>query len=423
MLNSLIFVKILKLRAPVAQRTEQVPSKDEMGVRFSPGAPTILLRAGKILLTVKKILLSILILSLLLPAQSLAIEDPRLAVNNKFGIHIIDPRDLDDAARLVNSSEGEWGYVTFVVREDQMELAHWRGVFDRLYFLKLIPIVRIAAVQSENGWQKPNLENIDKWVNFLDKLYWPIANRYIVIGNEPNHAKEWGGEINPEEYANYLIEFSTKLKKRSPDFFVLQAGFDASAINAPGKTMSEVTFIENMLEVEPNIFEYIDGWSSHSYPNPNFSGSEKDSGRGSVKTYEWELNLLKKYGVLKELPIFITETGWAHNANGIYDEYIDTGKISELLTYAYNEVWNKDDRVVAVTPFLLSYSSAPFDMFSWKDSLGNFYNFYYDLSNMTKVKGKPKEAPIMSINPPITGSYLMCVVTEVRLVLNRNMYR
>ena len=64
--------------------------------------------------------------------------------------------------------------------------------------------------------------------------------------------------------------------------------------------------------ISPNYFENIDGLSSHSYPNHGFIGTPKEIGQHSIRGYLWELNLLKKLGVQKELPVFITETGWPH---------------------------------------------------------------------------------------------------------------
>lgn len=64
------------------------------------------------------------------------------AKNNKFGIHIMDEHDLVDAANLVNSNGGEWGYVTIVIRDDQLNRDRWQSVFNQMRRLKLIPIVR-----------------------------------------------------------------------------------------------------------------------------------------------------------------------------------------------------------------------------------------------------------------------------------------
>jgi hypothetical protein len=153
--------------------------------------------------------------------------------------------------------------------------------------------------------------------------------------------------------------------------------------------MSEEEYLRKMLIHNPNAFNYVDGWSSHSYPNPNFSGSESEKGRGTVATYEWELEILKSLGIEKDFSVFITETGWAHN------------KESKVLA---NNVWN-DKRIVAVTPFVLSYKEAPFDIFSWRKKEGGFYNFYFDVQKIVKVAGRPIQvvkAKLLSIVfPPV----------------------
>jgi hypothetical protein len=315
----------------------------------------------------------------------------------------LDENDIPDAANLVNSSGGDWGYVTLVIRKDERDTSRWQAVFDKIRRLHLIPIIRVATRQEGGGWEKPNIDEIDGWVSFFNSLNWVVKNRYVVIGNEPNHALEWGGEINPEEYANYLYTFSQKLKNSEEDYFVLPSGFDASAPNG-GATLSEVEYLKRMLEFQPSLFNNIDGWVSHSYPNPGFSGSQDDKGRGTVTTFEWELELLKSLGVAKDLPIFITETGWAHDMNGIDINNLDTGSISSKLKTAYQTAWNKEN-VVAVTPFILNYQKEPFDKFSWKKKDGGFYSFYDEIKNLPKLKGNPNQ--IVSVNilslllPPI----------------------
>ena len=51
----------------------------------------------------------LVILIVLLPAHVAAAYDPLSVPNNRFGIHIVDPNDVADAAKLVNSSKGDWG--------------------------------------------------------------------------------------------------------------------------------------------------------------------------------------------------------------------------------------------------------------------------------------------------------------------------
>lgn len=200
-------------------------------------------------------------------------------------------------------------------------------------------------------------------------------------------ATEWGGKINPEEYADYLIAFSEKLKEASENFFVLPAGLDASAPNDK-KHMSESVFLKRMVAQNKNVFDFVDGWNSHSYPNPNFSGSETETGQGTIKTFEWELEYLKTLGVAKNLPVFITETGWAHDMENGNNGYKNSNLIGDKLTSAFESAWD-NKKIVAITPFILNYQGKPFDVFSWKKADGSFYDFYYEIQSMAKTKGEP----------------------------------
>lgn len=327
-----------------------------------------------------------------------AIYDPLSVPNNLFGIHIADVNDIGEAATLVNSSGGDWGYVTFVITKGERDSERWKIIFEKMRDLHLIPIVRVATRSILIGWEKPSLDEIDGWVSFLDSLPWPTKNRYVIIANEPNQAKEWGGVVSPEDYADYLATFSLKLKSASNKFFVLPSGLDASAPNS-FFTMDEELFIRRMLTREPQIFDFIDGWTSHSYPNPKFSGSEYDQGRKTIRTYQWELELLKKLGIKKDFPIFITETGWVNT--------IGEAAVSQKFKFAFENVWT-DKNIVAITPFILNYQGGPFDVFSWKNSQAEYYDFYYQIKSLPKKEGfpilEPKPTPTPTPTPVPTPS-------------------
>ena len=323
----------------------------------------------------------------------IALNDPLLIPNNKFGIHILNENDLQDAANLINSSGGDWGYVTVVITEAERDHGRWQRIFDKMRRLHLIPIVRIATKPQDGIWVSPRVEEIENWATFLNSLNWVVQNRYVVIYNEPNHAKEWGGKIDPGEYATYLKTFSQKLKDKSPDFFVLPAGIDASANNS-NETMNETKFLTEMLKKEPDVFNHVDGWTSHSYANPDFSGIATERGKGTVTSYDWELAYLESLGINKDFPIFITETGWS-NRNLTEEE------IGKRLEYAFSNVWI-DKRIVAVTPFVLNYTAPPFDVFSWKKSDQSFYSFYNVVKNLTKIKGEP----IQEVRGKILGVFV-----------------
>lgn len=305
--------------------------------------------------------------------------------NNRFGIHIFDENDLSDAAALVNSNGGSWGYVAMVIREDERDIARWSRVFTKMKSLKLIPIIRIATTIDGENWRKPDIYQAKPWAIFLDSLPWPTKKRYVQLFNEPNHAKEWGGSTNPSEYTKIARKYWEELNRRSFDFFVLPAGFDQAAPNS-SSTMDEAKFLDEMYQSDPLIFTIFDGWASHSYPNPGFLGSPTDTGRGTIKGYEWETLYLQKYNLRQNIPIFITETGWVYTSR-------TKDKIDDWYRIAFENVWD-DPKIQAVTPFLLSYNSPPFNVFSWKNpATGQFYSQYNVIKSIPKSAGEPELAP------------------------------
>ncbi|MBI4067703.1 hypothetical protein HY407_04945 [Candidatus Gottesmanbacteria bacterium] len=332
---------------------------------------------------------TIFILFLSLPHVSFAIIDPLATPNNRFGIHIVEPNDISDAARLINSNGGDWGYITLVIDQNDRNISKWQDIFDNLRRHHLIPLVRISTQLEGNYWQKPNPNDISSWADFLDRLNWVVKNRYIIIFNEPNHAKEWGNSINPSEYAQILSTFHDTLKAKSDDFFILPGGLDASAPTGK-ETMDETTFLKSMQEAVPDIFAKIDGWTSHSYPNPGFVGSPYSLGKGTIRTYLWEKNLLSTLGVDRPLPIFITETGWPHREGSNFQSaYLSSATVASYLATAFSSVWTQSD-IVAITPFIFNYPSFPFDNFSWKKPDGSgFYEQYDLIQNLPKERGQP----------------------------------
>ncbi len=320
-----------------------------------------------------------------------AIYDPLSVPNNKFGIHIIQatPDESSPAATLVNTG-GDWGYITFLIQSNDRNESKWQEFFNDLRRRHLIPIVRLATKPLNAHWEVPYEKEYEAWANFLDSLNWPVKNRYVIIYNEPNHGKEWGNFVDAKKYAKVLDQTITALKLKNRDFFVLNSGFDASAPPKPPQYEDQVIFMKQMEEAVPGIFNKLDGWVSHSYPNPGFVGSPNASGRGTVRTYVWELQLLKQFGVTKNLPVFITETGWKHSEGVIHNSFLPSPEtLSNYFTLAFNNAWN-NSRIVAVTPFLLSYQDTPFDHFSFKKyNLNEFHPHYQIISKLPKISGKP----------------------------------
>lgn len=317
--------------------------------------------------------------------------------NNKFGMSLAQPNtdQFIEVHNLVNSNGGDWGYVTLIIEEKDRNREKWQGIFNQLRQYHLIPIIRLATSAEGENWRRPEPEDAQSWVEFLDSLNWVVKNRYIVLFNEPNHGSEWGGEVDAKSYGKVALEFSKKLKEKNKDYFIMLAGMDASAPSWMPGLEDEEKFLEKMFSVGndlrvvpvghdgPTLQTYIDGLASHSYPNPAFAGSPYASGRGTIRNYEWELALLKELGVSKELPVFITETGWKRGSENV---------VAENFQVAFNQVWGPDSRVVAVTPFVLDYQGEPFLEFSWKKlNSSEYYPQYSTVGAMSKIKGEPEQ--------------------------------
>jgi len=347
--------------------------------------------------TIIAILLIVILLAVGKKEASATFEkiDPQ---NNKFGIHlaVVSDEDLEDAASLVNSSGGDWGYVTVVMEEKDRNREKWQKTFDRMRELHLIPIVRLATYLEDDHWQKPSPDEASSWAEFLNSLNWVVKNRYVVLFNEPNHAKEWGDKIDPAGYGQVALEFARKLKEKNPDFFVMLAGFDAAAPHKLPDFEDEELFLRRMFVSLPNwgqeLISLLDGWASHSYPNHGFIGSPYDWGRNSIRTYLWEINLLGKFNAGNNLPVFITETGWPHvEGISLQRGYYSQKQVAENFRLLFTQLIH-DPKVIAITPFILNYQSDLFDNFSWrKPASREFYPQFEVVQQLNKTEGKPKQ--------------------------------
>ncbi len=314
-------------------------------------------------------------------------ESPANPKNNKFGLYIYaeNSKYVKIADELVNSNGGDWGYVLLPYNIRDRDESKWSRVFNDLHKKHLIPIVQLYDVQIDTY-----KEDTTKAARFLNSFVWPVKERYISVYNEPNDKRFWRDELNPGQYADVLDYTIGAFKQENTGFFMLNGALNASLPNNPAQGyMSAENFIRELNKQEPGIFEKLDGWASHSYPQPNFSGSPSATGWWSIRAYEEELKVLKEIGVKKDLPVFITETGWAHAEGDSYNNsYVSSQRAGEYMKEAYEKVWLPDSRVRAVTPFTIYYRP-PNDHFAWVDEDLKPYAQYDIIKNMEKTAGTP----------------------------------
>jgi hypothetical protein len=315
-----------------------------------------------------------------------AFESP----NNKFGIHLAvpDQNDLIAAANLVNSRGGDWGYVTMVMQDDDLDQDKWQNIFDQLRELHLIPLIRLATHLEGESWGRPTADQARTWANFLDSLNWVVKKRYVILFNEPNHASEWGGRVDPASYYEVAEAFIAALKDKNPDFFVLLAALDAAAPHQPPQYESESAFLRPLQDLLPRV----DGWASHIY-----QGGEP---------FKKDLNL----------PVFVTEAGLSHAEGVQYDKKLPPAAKIVQPTLSLLQKLVANQRVMAVTPFILNYQAEPFDHFSWqKLNSSDFYPQYAAVQNLPKVAGQPEQIQLFSLESTLPQKLLVDSTYQIPL--------
>lgn len=277
-----------------------------------------------------------------------------------LGIHILHPGEIGEAVELIKTDDNreQWNYVTIPLSLEDLERHdEWQAAFDEAKKHKINPVVRLTSRFDPDlgAWTIPTRGEIIQLFRFLSELNWPRDAKLIIAFNEPNHASEWGGKLDPASYAQALQFVIDWAHTEFNGYRVLPAGMDLAAPNG-GETMEAFAYLSGMVAAEPEIFTRIDYWNSHSYPNPAFSSSPAASGQNSLRGYQYELDWLAQRGVEKK--VLITETGWEANAKTL-------PHLAEWYAQA-REIW-EDTRVLAVTPFVMRGDPGPFARFSMID--------------------------------------------------------
>ncbi|MDD2224732.1 MAG: hypothetical protein PHP97_01040 [Candidatus Shapirobacteria bacterium] len=344
---------------------------------------------------------------------SLFFNSPILASDNTFGLHLSQTEDIHSAAKIINSQNGDWGWATVVIQTNNLDKNTWQNFFDNCRKDHIIPIIRIATIGEGENWKVPDYSDIDHVVSFFNSLNWPTQEQHVILFNEINHGSEWGGGVDIKDFVDKSSYAAKKFKEANPNFFIISCGLDLVAPEEPPKYKSAENVYKEIISLNPNYFDNIDGLSSHSYPNNGFVGIPNDTGQHSIRGYQWELDLLKQLGINKDLPVFITETGWPHregieNQNNFYTAKTTANFLIEAIT----NVWSPDSRIKAITPFIYNYSQEPFDHFSWLDENNNLYSEYQQLIDLPKKQNEPKQIL----------SYQLEKITLPLLILEKNTY-
>ncbi len=296
-----------------------------------------------------------------------------------MGVHILHPSEVETAAKLVNSSGGDWGYVTVPIQPVDRDLFKWQEFMKKCSKLHLIPIIRITTIPTGGTWDSAQATDLVDFANFLNELEWPTENRYIILFNEVNQSREWGGIVDPRKYTDIVKNARTIFKERSEHFFLLGPSLD-DALPDSATSMSAKRYLTAMYAHDNSVWSYFDGFSTHSYSNPGFAQPPRKNTFPGITSYNYLFTQYK----LAAKPIFITETGWDQTK-------VSEPKLREYWNTAWG-IWGSDQRVVAITPFVLN-GGETFPTLSLTRSNGDLSVSGQAIKEIIKIKGEPKPAP------------------------------
>lgn len=318
----------------------------------------------------------------------------RKTPNNKFGMYMVVnsatlsmEKQITEIANLINSNGGDWGYVLYSLWINNLDEKEWETFFDLVGKNHLIPIIQLYPYQFDEEYL---FSQLTKTASFLNSFSWPSSCRIVTVFNETNARDFWGENIDPEGYARVLAKAIEIFKKENENFFILNGGFNSSSRSGP-RYLDEEEYLIRMDEAVPSIFEKLDGWASHPYPQPEFSGDFHNppswyETRDQISAYEWEFSLLKKYFGVENLPIFLTETGWAHKEGEQPKwQYKKAVLTAQYFDDVLRNIWLPDKRVVAITPFIFNHAS--FSNFNWMTIEGYCYPQCDVVKKIEKVAG------------------------------------
>ncbi|EGD76627.1 hypothetical protein PTSG_07740 [Salpingoeca rosetta] len=315
--------------------------------------------------------------------------------NNKFGIGLVsegNSRQLDLAHQLAGS--GGWVLLTLagIDLSTTGPQPSWVNSIKTLQGLNMNVVLRLSPPWGQSHYRDmsddANHHNYTSlaaaFVRVVSQL--PRSSNaplWLQIENEPDLCYEWycgqAGqplsytEIASEFAAFYLYVAAAVKAIGDPNLKVGPAplapggalkcgccGSQSCSGDSPGIT--GLQFMDAMTAAYPKVWSYADFLATHSYPASgigySFNVPFSQAGPG-LTYYRLELNHTRP-----DLPVLITETGWASHTQGL-PPCSEDNKAAWTVT-AYQQLWLADDRILGVMPFMLQDAT-------WGDKDGYAY--------------------------------------------------
>jgi len=158
---------------------------------------------------------------------------------------------------------------------------------------------------------------------------------YYEVGNEIN------GKWEPAAYGRFIIDVSRAMKAELPGIKIVSAGLAGWGGD----------FLDEMLTAVPEAAAHIDCWGLHPYCANHPPAYDKDV--YAIKGHRRTAEVLAEHGITD--PRFVmTESGYelGNRSDAAYPRITDELR-ADYLVQAYRDVWVPDERVTALTLFML----------------------------------------------------------------------
>lgn len=267
-----------------------------------------------------------------------------------------------------------WGELDQIVND-----AHQAGI---ALLLSVVKAPTWATGNGQNGM--PSRAHYGDFANFMGKM----ADRYrgkvqaYEIWNEENLAWENGGRVaDAGNYMDMLVMASEKIKAADPTARVVSGGPSATETNRSDIAISDLTFYRQMF-ADPRFRSHVDIIGSHpggaSNPPDTLWPDKPGPGPQFVTSREFyfrrieDVRAIQVAAGLGDMPVWITEFGWATKNNTPGYEYGNNISFEQQANYIVRafQMGRNDYQPWLQGMFLWQLNFAP----RWKFEGGNEFH-------------------------------------------------
>ncbi|CAN5643197.1 hypothetical protein BH23CHL2_BH23CHL2_19480 [soil metagenome] len=268
---------------------------------------------------------------------------------NPIGVNTFLAREVESWKRertLEMASEAGAGWIKEHFPWRDIETApdtYWDNNFQQDSWAKYDAIVEaaerhglrvIARIDLPPGWARPTGSdhtsppaNLDDFADFVTDFVDHFRGRvqFIQIWNEPNLAAEWGGEIDPEGYAELLRVAATAARQADPNVVILSAPLAMTTENSD-RAMDDLSYWRALYKAgaEP----HFDIMSANAYGLDQKYDAAPDARTLNIRRIELIRQIAVEHGD-GDKPIWLNEYGWNASPEGFSPEILTWSRVTE----------------------------------------------------------------------------------------------